>query len=909
MTRLIALAVLSLTLVVPLAAQQSIPIPNSTFDSGVSGWSVDPISAGYTILGWSSSAGSPPGAAHVLNVSTPPGASSYVYSQCVAVTPSSTINFSGQILQPSGQPASRGFLVVYWYKEATCSTGSSIRGIDGPGSTTNEFDVWKTYSVDKVVVPADASGAKVGLIATKDAGGGSISMFFDNVQLVQTSAPGGPDVIATALPAPMIAAVNGTATTSYTLTNTGSASTTITLTNGGDANGAFFTQSPTSFTLAAGASQVVTIASVAQSTGGAFSGFSAVSGNGVPANYRVPVQLLVEASAPSTTTVQAVTTRVDVAAPDGSNPSGSVVFRNDSDATGIVAADVPWIIPDVTRVTLKKGEETTVPFHVDRSKQPDAENPAGSIAGKITLAYLRAGSGGTSARVALAENTGVAVSIPVTDTRQPVVRDDTVPSLASGEVALLVPGVGHVVGSGGKEFISDVSIANAQSLSAISDVKLIYAAAAKTVSTTQNFGSGQSVQLADAVKTYFAQGTASQGTLHIRAGDTSGLAVSANVFNKANPKGSYGTAIPVFRSNRAAASGEALYLTGLRRDATSHTNIYLQEVSGVAAAAHIEHFDASGALLGTNDVAVPAFGFAAVGSVVPVNGVLTIVTNTSGGRLQAYATPVDDASGDTWAVADWNRQSGATGSTASLIPVAGFAPGANGANFRTDLALTNSGSNSATASLTYYPANVTKSITLGARQTRVIEDVTQTLFGVSGTSVGSIVLTPQGGGRFAASSRIYTASAGDPATYGTSVPTVALSSALKSGESRVFGGLEDTTLDTVGKQTGNTYRTNAGLVETAGQSATVKLSLYFATGYDLASGAPNGSLTVTLAPHEFRQLNGVVRQIVGVDRDVRFGDLHNVKLKVEVLSGSLGAVVPFVTATDNGTNDTALRVE
>ncbi|HVT02540.1 MAG TPA: hypothetical protein VHL58_04085 [Thermoanaerobaculia bacterium] len=303
------------------------------------------------------------------------------------------------------------------------------------------------------------------------------------------------------------------------------------------------------------------------------------------------------------------------------------------------------------------------------------------------------------------------------------------------------------------------------------------------------------------------------------------------------------------------------------------------------------------------------FSFAAVGSVVPQNGVLATVSNTSGGKLQAYATPVDDASGDTWAVADWNRQYGLTGSEAMVIPVAGFAPGANGANFRTDLSVTNIGSGSATISLTYYPMNVTKTITLGRTQTRVVEDVTESFFTVNGISVGFVTATPQNGGKFAVTSRTYTASSGDPATYGTGVPTLPLSGSLKSGQSQIFGGIEDTTLATVSLHAGNTFRTNVGLVETGGQSAMVKLSLFFADGLNLVAGAPNGTLTMTLSPHEFKQLNGIVRQIIGSDRDTKFGDLHNVQLKIEVLTGSAGAVTPFITATDNGTNDTALRTE
>ena len=141
------------------------------------------------------------------------------------------------------------------------------------------------------------------------------------------------------------------------------------------------------------------------------------------------------------------------------------------------------------------------------------------------------------------------------------------------------------------------------------------------------------------------------------------------------------------------------------------------------------------------------------------------------------------------------------------------------------------------------------------------------------------------------------------------MPTLPVSGALRAGQQQVFGGIEDTTLKTVSAKAGNTFRTNVGLVETTGQPATVKLSIFFADGLNLSGGSPNGTLTVPLAGHEFKQLNGIVRQVLGDVRDTRYGDLHNVQVKVEVLSGSTGSVVPFITLTDNGTNDTVLRTE
>jgi len=768
------------------------------------------------------------------------------------------------------------------------------------GEVSRDFAVRGTGS-GKVFITA--------VLPTELGGGSSVSTLFITVKRVAS-------VVATSFPSPLLVASDNSsvATSTFTLENVGGTDTTVTLGKGGDQGGGFFLVSPTTFPLAAGGSQVVTLTSVGQPLPIALTGFVEVSGAGVEAGTQVAVQLLASALVgQGIPDIVAVTTRVDVAAPIGTDPTGTITYRNDgtTDAAGILSSDADWLIPQPGIVRIDRGATVTVNFRIDRTKQPDAANPAGSLSANIRLVYPF-GSTGTS-RVPLdGPSLAGAVTTPVTDTRQATTKSDAIPPLANGEVALMIPGVGHVTGSGGKEFISDISILNTQSTIAVPDAKLYFSSSSATVSAPQPVSASQAVQLSDVVNTYFKQGTAVQGTMHIRSRDTSRLAVSANVFNKANLKGTYGTAIPVFRSNRVIGSGEKLVLTGLRKDATAHTNLYLQEMSGAAGEAHIEFFNATGQSLSARDATVSPFSFTAVGAVVPDGGVMAVVTNTSGGKLQAYATPVDDASGDTWAVADWDRQYGLTGTEAMLIPVAGFAPGANGATFRTDIAVTNIGSASGTISLTYYlqnGMNVTKTMTLNANQTNAVADVTESLFLVTGVSVGAIIATPQNGGRFAVTSRTYTASAGDPATYGTGVPTLPVSGALRSGQSQIFGGIEDTTLKTQNAKAGNTFRTNVGLVETSGQPATVKLSIFFADGLNLSAGNPNGTLMLTLAGHEFKQLNGIVRQVLGADRDTRYGDLHNVQVKVEVLSGSTGSVVPFITLTDNGTNDTVLRTE
>jgi hypothetical protein len=132
--------------------------------------------------------------------------------------------------------------------------------------------------------------------------------------------------------------------------------------------------------------------------------------------------------------------------------------------------------------------------------------------------------------------------------------------------------------------------------------------------------------------------------------------------------------------------------------------------------------------------------------------------------------------------------------------------------------------------------------------------------------------------------------------------------ALAAGNSRIFGGLEDSTTATVLAGQGATFRTNLALIEIGGATATARVSVYFPDGRQLAAGGAQGVKDYALQPNQFLQLNGLLKQVIGDSRETELPDLRGVEVKIEVISGS-GSVIPFVTSTDNGTGDTVLRTE
>src|SRR6266852_3583818 len=325
-----------------------------------------------------------------------------------------------------------------------------------------------------------------------------------------------------------------------------------------------------------------------------------------------------------------------------------------------------------------------------------------------------------------------------------------------------------------------------------------------------------------------------------------------------------------------------------------------------------EFVSAAGATLGTRADSVGPFGLLQVNNAAPPGTISAIFTNSSmsSGKFLAYATPVDNLSGDNWSVVDWSRQFGYSGGDAMVIPVAGVLQGANNTFFRTDLAIANtsSGQGSGTIRFVSRTGSISdRQVTLGSRQSTTISDVIGTLFGAPNGSVGYLLFTPVTG-TFVVTSRTYTTVAGQTATFGTGVPTLAASAALKAGSLRPIGPIDDTATATVSAGTPATFRTNFGLLETTGNAVHVRATLRFnyPVGQKLqASGS--ASKDYFLSPNQFIQLNGIAAEIIGAGR-ATLGDLHGLELDVQVIDGN-GAVVVYTSSTDNGTGDSILRTE
>jgi hypothetical protein len=157
-----------------------------------------------------------------------------------------------------------------------------------------------------------------------------------------------------------------------------------------------------------------------------------------------------------------------------------------------------------------------------------------------------------------------------------------------------------------------------------------------------------------------------------------------------------------------------------------------------------------------------------------------------------------------------------------------------------------------------------------------------------------------------ASGRVTLSSSG--ATFGSSLPAVPASAALASGQGKRFTGVDDASAKSIAAKVPQTYRSTLMLIETAGQTATVRVTLTytFIAGFTVSSVGVS-SHDFTVAPNEMLTIPDLARAVIGTQRDA-FGDLRNMQVDVDVVGGS-GKVLPFVESVDNGSGDMMVRAE
>lgn len=711
---------------------------------------------------------------------------------------------------------------------------------------------------------------------------------------------GGARVVVSRLPEGMLLASGESgATDSFTVANVGTEPANVSLSK----SGTFFSIAPSSFVLQPRASQQITITATAQPAV-TDSGTITINGDGVVSGgITVRVRLLVAAAPAGTVRLAPSIARIDVAAPAGQSPSGVVPFTNSGSApmTGIAVADVPWIVPESGTITINPGETKNVAFSIDPSRRPDAAELFGGATGSMSLRFLGRSTATNAVTNAVTPTT--TVSVTIVHVVKPGTSSGAPPPIQPTELALMIPSHGTTDG-----IQADLYLSN-RAASPLSSLKL-YLAQSSQIASLPSLGVNRSVTLPSVSTSIF--GVDAGGSLMLRGSTGTAETLSVAALRIVNPTGSaaYTSSIPVFRSGGGVGPGGTIVLSGVERSANARTTVVVQELSGNPGSASLQGYDENGVAIGSSgSIALGAFYSLTDNALAVVEGARSIVitnTGTGGGRINAYARVRANSTADTWIITDPSLESNSESMIMPTISTA-LVPG------QTDIFVTNRSSSAVTATLSEFHESTrrraVRSNAAGAVHSDALQQWTiqprETKRATVTPSSGYVQLTGPAGA-LSVSARVTLTSAGE--SFGSALPPLPAASANGLGELKRFGGVGDASPATVAAATTGTYRSSLIVIETAGESATLRVTLSFSlpAGLALTSQAVV-SKELILAPNQIRVVRDLARSIVGPQRD-SFADIRDMQVDVEVVGGE-GTVLSYIESTDNGTGDVVIRPE
>jgi len=687
----------------------------------------------------------------------------------------------------------------------------------------------------------------------------------------------GPEIAITRFPSGIMQPVNTPAETdTFVLANVGDAAGSVTVSR----SHTFFTVTPAQFILDPGASRTVTIQPAVQQSG-LYDGTITIFVGGKQRTLTLPVRLFVGSRPNGTVTPRPAQTLIVIAPPAGAQHTGSTNVTNLGNVTmqGILTSDVPWIVPQATGVIgIGANGNAQMPLAVDLEGRPDGDAPLGAVIGTLSMIYLR----GTSGSEIEPLQTGT-VNVTVIDISKVAVVPQQPAALAAGEAAAFLPAITDLGG-----FFTDVFLSN-RGTSSLSNVRLFYngAGAAPASSLLANIAllpSGASAWFPFAPSSVFNVSNQTGG-LQVRGTAVGNVSVSA--IRGIIPDGTnrYLTAMPTLTSDRSVAAGERLLFAGVEKSSLLHTDVVVQETSGVAGAYTIDFIDDAGAPVVPNVTGtILPFGTLTLANVVPAAARSAKLTNSGAGRLSGFATVIDESTRDNWTIVDVSRIPAPA--TDLLVPIPALA-GAPTSTF--DVWLTNGSASSAPVTVTtrFQPPH-RRAVVNGAPQAPIT-------LAAGETRKVTITSAPQGyvrisgpAGALSATGRLTSTVAGRAGAFGTGVPALTAGGAAGTGAVKRFSRAADVP---------NASPATLLLLEATRKPATVRVTVRFTfpAGSTIA-GSVSASKDYPLASGQLLSVPDIVRAILGPSRDT-LGIIYNLLVDVEVVSGE-GKVLSFLQTID-----------
>ncbi len=452
-------------------------------------------------------------------------------------------------------------------------------------------------------------------------------------------------------------------------------------------------------------------------------------------------------------------------------------------------------------------------------------------------------------------------------------------SQAAGPVAstALVGGIAEAPGAAGTRWRSDLAVLNPSAQATA--LTLVYRHGGGQVERSATLEGAGLASWPRAPLELFGVTGSSSGSVEVESDHP--VIVTARTYNTA-PAGTYGQFLPGATLADGLAAGGAAVLGPLASNDLFRTNIGFVDVGGAGGAGTIALFSSGGAALGTAlEVDVEESGWAQLNRVFEAAGAgacdacYAVVSASGGGAaLWAYASVVDNASGDPTTLPGAAESSGA-----GPWLVAGIADiaGANSTRWRSTLAIVNRSGAALTATLRYRHGSGSdeRTVALASGAMASWGNVAVDLFGRPSSS-GAVEVSASA--PLMVTARTFNDS--PDGTFGQSLPGVTQADALGFGERALLSQLAGT----------EGFRTNIGFVNFGGEACETRIRLLGPTG--AAVGSPLG---LTVPAGGWAQLNRVF-ETAGV------ASCPSCYAEVEVLTPG-GRVWSYASVVDNGSGD------
>jgi uncharacterized repeat protein (TIGR01451 family) len=589
-----------------------------------------------------------------------------------------------------------------------------------------------------------------------------------------------------------------------------------------------------------------------------------------------------------------------VTVPDGStNPVTFQIFvpgLPGGTTSFIATVDKPWMA-----VTPNSGLITPAGTLLTLSLDPTTLSN-GTWTGTLLIVYGSTVVTAQSHALATATATTTTTSIPVSISL--VTPVTPVPVATTTSSALVIPSVGHLSGVGA-QWRSDLRIANVGLVP--QRYQLTFNAGTTALQPYQkqtiiSVPAGATTALDDLVRSWYGVGSlddSANGVLTLQPVDSSGKPVAIDVtlakstiassrtYNSSQ-SGTLGQFIPAISfasliGKPSATGSSVLSLQQLAQSTDYRTNLGIVEATGRPADVLVSVFNAAGTKLLAIPLSIGAGEQRQLNEFLAQNGIATdnarieVAVTGGEGRVTAYASVVDNHTGDPLLVS--GVPIGTIGATRYVIPGAANLQG--GAQWRSDVRIFNGSGASQGITMTLYPtgnptASVSRQVTLNSGEVSSLDNVIASLFNLSDIG-GALHVTTDNAAPLVVTARTYSQTS--QGTLGQFIPAVTASDAV---------GRNDRTLQIVQAEESARYRTNLGIAELSGKPAVAEISVF------LPDSKVVPRVQIPLAAFESQQLP--------ILSSLGLGAAYNARISVRVISGE-GKVAAYGSVIDMTTQD------